>query len=46
MMEEQVPDKIKRISNNIYTDIIKEAKPEISMPLRSLQNVTYSDKVG
>src|SRR5512138_3305412 len=44
--EEKVPDKIKRISNSIYKEIVAEQKPEISMPLRSLQNVTYDEKVG
>jgi DNA topoisomerase VI subunit A len=46
MTEEQVPEKIKRISNSIYKEIVAEQKPEISMPLRSLQNVTYDEKVG
>lgn len=43
---QNVPEKIKKISNNIYTEIIKEQKPEISMPLRSLANVTYDEKIG
>jgi DNA topoisomerase VI subunit A len=43
---QNVPEKIKKVSNSIYTEIIKEEKPEISMPLRSLSNVTYDDKVG
>jgi len=46
MTEEKVPDKIKRISSNIYTDIVKEKKPEITMPLRSLSNVTYDEIEG
>ncbi len=46
MAEEKVPEKIKRISQNIYTEIISEQKPEMSMPLRNLQNVTYDEKVG
>ncbi|MBI5872418.1 DNA topoisomerase IV subunit A [archaeon] len=46
MAEEQVPEKIKRISNSIYKEIVAEEQPEISMPLRSLQNVTYDEKVG
>ena len=46
MLQENVPEKIKKISGSIYTEIINERKPEVSMPLRSLQNVTYDDKVG
>ena len=46
MAKETVPDKIKRLSTNIYTDIVKEIKPEISMPLRSLKNVTYDEAQG
>jgi len=46
MNEEKVPEKIKRISTNIYTDIINQRKPEVAMPLRSLSNVTYDDKDG
>ena len=41
-----VPEKIKKVSSNIYTDIINEKKPEVSMPLRSLSNVVYNDEVG
>lgn len=44
--KEPVPEKIKRISYNIYKEIINEQKPEISMPLRSLANVTYDSEVG
>ncbi|MBT3721519.1 DNA topoisomerase IV subunit A [archaeon] len=46
MADEKVSDSIKRVSTNIYTDIIKEKKPEIEMPLRSLSNVTYDEKEG
>jgi DNA topoisomerase VI subunit A len=46
MTKETVPEKIKRISTDIYTDIIQEKKPEITMPLRSLSNVTYDDVTG
>ena len=46
MTEETVSDKIKRISSDIYGDIIQEKKPEISMPLRSLSNVTYDEVTG
>ena len=41
-----VPEKIKKVSTDIYSDIVKEKKPEISMPLRSLSNVTYDEKEG
>jgi len=46
MAEEKVSDKIMKLSTNIYTDIVKEKKPEISMPLRSLSNVTYDESYG
>jgi DNA topoisomerase VI subunit A len=46
MPEETVPEKINRVSANIYTEIIKENKPEVSVPLRSLANVTYDEKEG
>jgi len=46
MTEEDVPKKIKSVSKRIYTEILKEEKPEVSMPLRSLQNVTYDEKEG
>ena len=46
MEKENVSDKIKRISTNIYSDIVREKKPEISMPLRSLSNVSYDDVQG
>lgn len=45
-MSENIPEKIKKLSSNIYTDIINEKKPEVSMPLRSLSNVIYNDEVG
>lgn len=44
--KESIPDKIKRVSSNIYTDIVNEKKPEVSMPLRSLSNVTYNEEDG
>ena len=46
MTDVKVPEKIKKISTDIYTDIIQEKKPEISMPLRSLSNVSYDEKNG
>ncbi len=45
-MSEKVAEKIKKLSSGIYEDIIEEKKPEISMPLRSLSNVTYNEKDG
>ena len=41
-----VADKVKKISNEIYNEILKENKPELSMPLRSLSNVEYNDEKG
>jgi DNA topoisomerase VI subunit A len=46
MADKIVIDKIKEVSNSIYKEIVAESKPEISMPLRTLQNVTYSEGVG
>jgi len=46
MPEEKVHEQIKRISTEIYTDIVKEKKPELTMPLRSLSNVNYDEKEG
>ncbi len=45
-MQEKVSEKIKKLSNEIYYDIIQEKKPKISMPLRSLSNVYYDEKKG
>ena len=39
-----VSKKIKDLSTEIYTDIIQDKKPTLSMPLRSLSNVTYDEK--
>ena len=36
----------KKIAKRIYDEILKKKQPEIQMPLRSLSNVTYSDKKG
>jgi len=38
--------KIKELSSEIHKDIIKKIKPQVSMPLRSLQNVNYDPKIG
>jgi len=45
-MSEKVSEKIKKLSTNIYSDIVNEKKPEITMPVRSLNNVTYNEKEG
>ncbi len=42
----KVAEKIKNVSTEIYTDIVNEKKPEVSMPLRSLSNVVYNEKEG
>ena len=46
MAEEEVLNQIKEISNGIYMDIIKEKKPKLVMPVRSLANVNYNEKDG
>ncbi|MBN1386697.1 DNA topoisomerase IV subunit A [Candidatus Woesearchaeota archaeon] len=45
-MSKNVLDGIKDIATSIYKSIIKKEKPEIAMPLRALNNVTYDPKVG
>jgi len=45
-MSLEISKKIKELSNKIYEDIINENRPEVSMPLRSLSNVRYSEKEG
>jgi DNA topoisomerase VI subunit A len=45
-MSKKVTDQIKRISTDIYTDIINEKRPEVTMPLRSLSNVSYDEVSG
>ncbi|MBD3259746.1 DNA topoisomerase VI [Candidatus Woesearchaeota archaeon] len=42
----QVLGEIKNIASDVYKKIMKKKAPEITMPLRSLSNVKYSDKVG
>ena len=42
----KVPEKIKKVSSDIYTDIVNQKKPEVTMPLRSLSNVVYNEKEG
>lgn len=41
-----VSKKIKEIAENIYSSIIKKKQPNISAPLRALNNVRYDDKLG
>src|SRR3989344_5668030 len=45
-MADDVTSKIKKVSSDIYKEIIEESAPKISMPLRSLQNVTYDERTG
>ncbi len=42
----EVIKKITDISGGIYRDILKHKQPELTTPLRSLNNVTYNEKVG
>jgi len=42
----QVLEEVKHIASDVYKNILKKKAPELTMPLRSLSNVTYSDKVG
>ncbi|NQV09109.1 DNA topoisomerase IV subunit A [Candidatus Woesearchaeota archaeon] len=41
-----VLDKIKKMGNDVYESILKKKQPQIVMPLRSLQNVTYDSQKG
>jgi len=41
-----VAKEIKKKADEIYTDIIKQKKPKLEMPVRSLSNVTYNEKEG
>ena len=43
---EQVLTEINTIARNTYDDIIGKKLPQLSVPLRSLQNVSYDPKVG
>ena len=38
--------KIKDITKKIYGAILLQKQPQMEMPIRSLSNVTYSDKEG
>ena len=33
-------------ANDVYQDILKRAKPDLTFPVRSLKNVSYSEKKG
>ena len=44
--EVDVVQKIKGFANNVYSDIMKKQHPQISVPLRALNNVTYNVKEG
>ncbi len=41
-----VIQKIKDLANTVYKKILAKKQPELSMPLRSLSNVTYDPKDG
>jgi len=41
-----VVQKIKSLAQGVYEKIIAKKAPHLEMPLRSLQNVTYDDKIG
>jgi DNA topoisomerase-6 subunit A len=45
-MTNEVIKKIKETANDVYLDILKRVKPTISMPIRSLSNVSYNPSVG
>ncbi|MBN1157667.1 DNA topoisomerase IV subunit A [Candidatus Woesearchaeota archaeon] len=42
----KVLEKMKEIANNIYKTILQKKQPQLNMPIRSLQNVSYDPKVG
>ncbi|MBS3128597.1 DNA topoisomerase IV subunit A [Candidatus Woesearchaeota archaeon] len=44
--QEKVLEAIHDISSGVYKDIIKKSLPELSMPLRALNNVKYDEKQG
>ncbi len=41
-----VVEKIKNTADHIYKKILKKEQPQISLPIRSLSNVTYDDTTG
>jgi DNA topoisomerase-6 subunit A len=45
-LNEEVLDKIQNISKEVYTKILDKERPQLKLPLRSLSNVTYDQKVG
>lgn len=44
--QEPVAEKITVIADGVYSSILKKERPELKLPLRSLQNVTYDEKKG
>ena len=42
----EVKDKILQIAKDVYSKIITKKRPELKMPIRSLNNVKYNDKNG
>lgn len=45
-IDQEMLDKIKGMSQDIYKTILQRKHPEMQMPLRSLSNVTYDEKHG
>ena len=45
-LEVDVPEKIKDSARKVYTKILGGEKPSMSFPIRSLNNVRYSPKIG
>ncbi|MBN2422717.1 DNA topoisomerase IV subunit A [Candidatus Woesearchaeota archaeon] len=44
--DENIVNKIKNIANNIYKKILDKKQPQISLPIRSLNNVKYDSEEG
>jgi len=42
----EVLSRIKKIGDDVYKSILKKKQPQIIMPIRSLQNVSYNPKIG
>lgn len=45
-MSEKVVSKIKEVGQEIYDKILLKKQPQLKIPLRSLNNVSYNDKGG
>ncbi len=44
--DEVVVDQIRKAASEVHRVILKKAKPDLAFPVRSLKNVTYSQKRG